>query len=79
MAIDSRRNTSVSGGNSFNATPVKKNVAPQSTESTTSRAQSRASICSSAVAIPPRLLEGPESYATGGCNTTCFPTTKPCA
>src|SRR5437879_7810199 len=39
-----RKNTSVSGGNSRNAAPLKKNEPPQRTESTASSDQSRASI-----------------------------------
>jgi hypothetical protein len=39
-----RKSTSVSGGNSRSAAPSKKNEPPQSTESTTSSDQSRASI-----------------------------------
>src|ERR1700716_2791720 len=43
-ASATRSKTTVSGGNSFRNTPLKKNDAPHSTESSASKAKSRASI-----------------------------------
>lgn len=63
-ASKTRRLTRVSGGRSFRATPLKKNEPPQSTDSTMSNTQSRASIrvSLSASSRPPlRRVDSPSS------------------
>src|SRR5258705_13864282 len=56
-ASATRRNTTVSGGNSFNNTPLKKNEPPHRTESRPSSDQSRASIEASLVVIAAQIRD----------------------
>src|SRR3981081_3012732 len=73
-ASATRSKTTVSGGNSFSTTPLKKNDPPHSTESTASRDQSRASIRSSLAVIAAHIIaSGQPLTRNTGTMATRFP------
>lgn len=76
-ASKTRRLTRVSGGRSFRATPLKKNEPPQSTDSTMSNTQSRASIRVSVVGIQSASSQAGRLSVIAVCEDTRFPTARP--